>query len=305
MASDKISDLFPDATVIGDARRILARRLSDAGFEDAVRDARRLVEIATGRGALEAVRDDRRPLTDQERERLGAALQRRLRREPVSRIAGQRSFYGRDFVISPAVLDPRPDTETLVECALACIRGGQNANAAVRVLDIGTGSGCILLTLLAELPGAVGVGIDVSPEALDVASKNATRHGLADRVTFRSGDVLVSDIAVLEVDRFDLIVSNPPYIPTAEVEHLDEDVKGFDPRLALDGGPDGLAFYRAIAAALARAAGQRIAVLEVGAGQADAVRSLMLAQLGERLAWSDVRVDLGGHTRCVAVATHF
>ncbi len=160
----------------------------------------------------------------------------------MSRILGEREFYGRIFSVTPDVLDPRPDTETLIDAALKLMP------PSARLLDLGTGSGVIMVTLLAERPDASGVAVDLSPSALAVARANAERNGVAARLTLHSGEWFepVGD------ERFDLILSNPPYVPEAEIEGLAPDVREHDPRLALAGGPDGLEAYRAIAAGAMR-----------------------------------------------------
>ena len=203
----------------------------------------------------------------------------------MAQILGEREFWGRAFRVTPDVLDPRPETETLVEAAL----GGPPAG---RLLDLGTGSGCLLVTLLAEWPEATGVGVDVSPAALAVARENAERHGVEERATFHRGDWC----AGLE-GRFDLIVSNPPYIADDELAQLAPEVREHEPRLALAGGPDGLDAYRRLAPELPRllSPGGRV-LLEVGAGQAAAVVTI-LDEAG--LAVGGIRCDLGGHGRVV------
>ncbi|CAN5401192.1 peptide chain release factor N(5)-glutamine methyltransferase [soil metagenome] len=216
-------------------------------------------------------------------------IARREEREPVSRILGEREFYGRAFAVTPATLDPRPDTETVVDEALCHIAARQPA----RILDLGTGTGAIVVTLLAERPQARGVASDISADALAVAKRNASWHGVASRLDF----VLANWFAGL-AGTFDLIVSNPPYIPTGEIAALGREVRDFDPGGALDGGCDGLDAYRAIAAGarhyLARAG---VVCVEIGEGQATDIEALF----GEN-GYSVVsrRGDLGGHVRCLA-----
>jgi release factor glutamine methyltransferase len=214
-----------------------------------------------------------------------ALIARRAGREPVSHLTGQRAFWGRDFRVTRDVLDPRPETETLVALALA--------EPFARVLDLGTGSGCILVTLLAERPDAQGVGTDVSPEALLIAGENAARHGVADRLVLTPSDWF-GDIG----GRYDLIVSNPPYIAAEEMAGLAPEVRDHEPRGALTDEGDGLAAYRAIAAGASRflASGGRILV-EIGPTQGPAV-SRLFAEAGlERVA---VHPDLDGRDRVVA-----
>ena len=267
-----------------------------AGIEGPETDARYLAGGILGLDGADLIANPDRPLGD-----AAAALQdamaRRLAAEPVSRILNVRAFYGRDIVISPGVLDPRPDTETLIDVVLDLAAENGWHGRPLRIADIGTGSGAILLTLLAELPEASGVAIDISLPALDVAKANAERFGVAARVTFVHTQGL-EDV----VGPFDLIVSNPPYIPAADIAGLDASVRDFDPILALDGGPDGLTVYREIASQISRFSGPMWVVLEVGAGQAENVAALFSARLGGAIkSGIRYRKDLGGHTRCVAL----
>ena len=195
-----------------------------------------------------------------------ALARRRTTGEPIARILGEKEFYGLSFALSPETLVPRPDTETLVDAVLATV--GRDAQPAI--LDLGTGSGAILLALLTELPNAIGVGVDLSSEAMATAARNAERLGIARRAQFRQGDWA----AGIE-RRFDIVVSNPPYIASAEIAALPVEVREHDPYVALDGGVDGLAAYRAIVPDLGRLmAPAAKAFLEIGAGQSAAVRQL-------------------------------
>lgn len=280
---------------LGDGVRAAQRALAEAGVEDAGRDARLLVAAAAGVDTQEIIIRPERPLAPAQQSRLQAMLARRCAREPVSRILGEREFYGRRFALSAATLDPRADSETLIEAVLGLAAREGWGERPLRILDIGTGTGCLLLTLLAELPLATGVGTDISAAALDTAASNAAALGLAARAAFTQADVLDG------IDGgFDLVVSNPPYIPTGEIAGLKSEVRKYDPRAALDGGPDGLAIYRRIIAGLPRVL-QGWVVLEVGAGQADAVAQL-LQQAFVKTRHAEVArySDLGGHTRCVA-----
>jgi release factor glutamine methyltransferase len=260
-----------------------AARLAAAGVPDPGRDARRLMAAALG------VAPDRVTLAMGEELPAAAAaafermLGERARARPVAQITGRRAFWGRGFAVTGAVLDPRPETETLVALALA-------GAPAARVLDLGTGSGAILVTLLAEWPEARGVGTDVDAAALAVAAENAVRHGVAGRAAFRVADWLEG-----VEGRFDLVVANPPYIPAGEVAGLAADVRDWEPRHALTAGPTGLEAYRRIAAGLGRvlAPGGR-ALFEVGAGQGAAVAALFPGAV--------VHPDLDGRGRVVEAA---
>jgi release factor glutamine methyltransferase len=286
----------PDApTAVGDAVRMAMRTLRQAGIESAAHDARLLVAAAAGCSALDLLAEPRRRLSGNGRAALAAMLARRQAREPVSRILGVRGFYGRDFEIAPAVLDPRPETETLVDAALSIAADEGWTGSPVRILDIGTGSGCLLVTLLAELTQATGLGTDVSSAALAVARANARRHGVASRARWQQTRSLAG-----VVGPFDLVVSNPPYIASEEIGLLEPEVRLFDPRTALDGGPGGLMVYREILAGLANLATTAWVLLEVGAGQAPAVAALMRDTLTRSGSALRAYCDLAGETRCVA-----
>ena len=274
---------------VGEALRLGRARLAAAGSPTAMLDARLLLQEVTGFSHEHVVAEPGHLLSPSQRIHYDAMLTRRERGEPVSRIIGRREFFGRDFAVTPAVLDPRPDTETLVDLVLRM--AGELSR--VRLLDLGTGSGILAVTLLAELPDATGVATDLSPEALAVAEANAHSLGVADRLAFRCGCWFDG----LE-DRFDVIVSNPPYIPSGDIAGLSVAVKDHDPLSALDGGPDGLDPYRVIAAgAKARLRPGGVVAVEFGAGQAEAVAALFQAAGFAR--WGE-GVDLGGHTRCAA-----
>jgi release factor glutamine methyltransferase len=203
--------------------------------------------------------------------RFAASIDRRLRGEPVSRILGAREFYGRPFRIDADTLDPRPDTETLIEAALEVIDREGWRERPLRLLDLGTGSGCILITLLAELPNAIGVGVDVSLPALALARDNARALGLGRRASFVASDWLDAVSG-----NFDLVVANPPYIATADIDGLAREVAAHDPLPALDGGPDGLDAYRRILPRLRQLLQEGAIVLfETGADQTEAVQGLL------------------------------
>ena len=248
-------------------------RLAAAGIDTPELDARLLLDHALGPGAARPGRDDP-ALSPEAIERHEAALRRRLAGEPVSRILGRRAFWTLDLAIGPDTLDPRPDTETVVEVALAALAPG-----AGRVLDLGTGSGAILRALLAERPGRVGVGVDLSDGAARVARANALAAGLANRAWFVVGDW---DAAV--TGRFDAMVSNPPYIASAEIDTLAREVRDHDPRRALDGGPDGLSPYPGL-------------VLEIGETQGAAVLAMVAAG---GLVDPRLTRDLAGNDRVVS-----
>ncbi|HRP09403.1 MAG TPA: peptide chain release factor N(5)-glutamine methyltransferase [Terricaulis sp.] len=264
------------------------RRLEAAGVESPVLDARMLIEAGAGVSRLDIVTDPRREMSDAQVAGVEALAQRRIAREPISHILGRKNFWTLEFGVTPDVLTPRPETELLVEAALEFLPPDQPA----RVLDIGVGSGAILLTVLSERPAARGVGVDVSDAALAVARANAEKLGLSSRVEWRNaswGEGLEGG--------FDLILSNPPYISSDEIAGLAPEVARHEPRLALDGGADGLDAYRALAPQIAAllAPGGRFA-LEVGRGQAPAVWALC-DQAG--LSPEQARADLAGIERMI------
>lgn len=279
-------------------RRTLQTLLSAASVDDPPREARLLLELATGLTSEDLLRDGARHLSALEAQRLADALHRRLAHEPLSRIKGERGFYGRTFTVSPAVLDPRPETETLIDLVLQWADENGGRQRPLSILDIGTGSGCILITLLAELPNATGLATDLSPDALAVARINAVQHGVAARARFTEAKTL-NGIA----GPFDILVSNPPYIPTADIAALDPGVREYDPHLALDGGPDGLATYREMAAQAGAVVPAGLIALEVGAGQAAAVANILTKSVENRAGLPWTRTDLGGHARTVALLT--
>ena len=257
-------------------------------------EARRLVEAAMDWPVAKQLADPDQIIDAALVEALDALLHRRAeRQEPLSRILGRREFWGLSLEIEGATLDPRPDTETLVEQALDLFSGPERS-PPLQILDLGTGSGALLLALLSEYPEAQGLGVDQDSDTLATATLNAARLGLGGRARFEVGDWL-SEVS----GRFDLIVSNPPYIPTEDLTGLDRAVRDFDDPLALDGGADGLAFY----ARTLREAGRCLApggvlILELGIGQADSVRAL-----GRDSGWSlrSLRDDLAGIPRAIAL----
>jgi release factor glutamine methyltransferase len=272
------------------ARRALATRFRQQGIDSAELDARLLTGGAFGLDLTGLIAATTRIVTPDEAAHLENFLQRRLAGEPVARILGVKEFWGLTLNLSAATLVPRPDTETVVELALEVCRRQERR----RIADIGTGSGAILLALLSELPDATGIGTDISLEALRMARDNAARLGLTQRAAF----VACNYTAALS-GPFDLIVSNPPYIRSADIAGLDREVREYDPPRALDGGPDGLAAYRAIAPDAARllAPGGTL-IVEAGYGQSGPIAELMSASG----LTPDVppKADLAGIPRAVA-----
>lgn len=267
----------------------IATALTEAGFDEVRQRARRLLAIALDLTQEEIFARPERAVAVEEGERIAAVLRRALRHEPASRIQGVRGFWNLDFVLSPDTLDPRPETETIVEEVITRL---PERGRAYRFLDLGTGTGCLLLALLSEYPQASGVGVDRSFGAAQTARGNAERFGLARRAAFAVGDWA----SALQA-KFDAVVANPPYVETAEIPRLPPEVRDFDPALALDGGPDGLDPYRRIARQLPLLIAPRgVFACEVGAGQ-DATVARILAAHG--MAVEAVVPDLAGIPRCL------
>jgi release factor glutamine methyltransferase len=255
------------------ARRALTARFKSGSIESAELDARLLVGAVLGLDLTGLIAVASRRLSADESRSLGDFAHRRLGGEPVARILGQKEFWGLPLKLSAATLVPRPDTETVVELALEMLRASPAPGRPLRIADLGTGSGAILLALLSELPDAVGIGTDISTEALQTARNNARELGLADRADFIACDY-ASDLD----GAFDLMVSNPPYIRSADIPGLATEVRNFDPAAALDGGRDGLDAYRAlIPQAMLLLAPDGVLVVEIGQGQHDDVTGLMMA----------------------------
>ncbi len=284
---------------VGEATRRVARVLAQSGVDTPERDARLLVAAAIGGLPADLIVRPERMFGLDEAAQLRDFVERRARREPVSRILGEREFYGRLFHITPATLDPRPCSETLITAVLDIVDEGGERDRPLRLVDIGTGSGCLAVTLLCELPNATALATDVSAEALAVAERNAAAHGVLPRIGFAQCRTLQN-----VGGPYDILISNPPYIPAGEIRGLQQEVKDYDPRGALDGGLDGLDIYREIAAGLANVVPSGWAVFEVGAGQARDVE-LILRSIAAHGSTAHCRtwIDLGGHTRCVAMET--
>ncbi len=276
------------------SRRMLIARLKAAAIDSAELDARILVGAALGLDLTGLIAAAARPVTPAEAMRLEGFARRRLAAEPVARILGFKEFWGLPLQLSAATLVPRPDTETVVELALELGRAQRPVRPRLRIADIGTGSGAILLALLSEWPEARGVGTDISPAALQTARGNAARLGFNPRAAF-----VACDYAAALSGGFDLIVSNPPYIRTADIAGLACEVREYDPPAALDGGADGLDAYRALIpqAAGLLAPGGRL-IVEAGLGQSGPVQELMT--ITGLMPEQPPKADLGGVPRAVA-----
>ncbi len=290
-----------------DAFRHAMTTLRLAGQQHPEPDVWALLHHETGLRPLDLVTDPHVALGLDDEIRLVEAITRRANGEPVGRITGQRDFWGLTFQLSPDTLEPRDDSETIIEEALSLL--GPRRHTAITVLDLGTGTGCLLVALLTELGAAHGTGIDISPGAVAAASGNALLHGVGERCKMRVGAWAEGSCTRVDDqgawadglgERFDVIVSNPPYIPSADIPALEREVREHDPARALDGGLDGLAHYRTIIAGLPRLLKpDGIAVLEIGAGQERDVTAMAGAAGFARIT---TRLDLGGHVRAIGLS---
>ena len=282
-----VADIDDNGSDVASAQDAIARRLEAAGVGSARLDARLLVGAATGETAAGLIARPQRQLSVQEADKLSRLAARRHAREPMAHILGAREFWSLDFEVSADVLTPRPDSETLVEAVCENLPA---AEQQVRILDLGTGSGCLLLALLHEFTTASGVGVDISPAAIALARRNAERLGVGQRSAFVVGD-WTAPIA----GRFDIVVSNPPYIPTGEIAGLAPEVARYEPHGALDGGSDGLDAYRILFPITANVlAPGGMALFEMGCGQQEEICSLARA-FGFEIA--GMRADMAGIPR--------
>lgn len=282
--------------VLADVTHVLAC----AGVPDPQREARWLLTAALAIPAAHFISHPDQIIEAGELSRVLDWTERRSRREPLWRIAGMRSFYGREFELSANTLEPRPDSEAVVEAALELVRARFSPLAPLRLLDIGTGTGCLLITLLAELPRARGLGTDISRDALQTAAVNARRHGVDER----AGWLQARSLCGIE-GPYDLLISNPPYIPSADLRALEPEVRDYDPVAALDGGRDGLDIYRELAKDVRRVVPDGLVVLEVGAGQSGQVLGLLEKAYFEDTTFETRTFrDLGGNVRCVTLSAH-
>lgn len=255
---------------LGDLLTDGAVRLAKAGIDGAAREVRLLLQAAAGIPIATQIAFPERTIEIAAAARFDVLLERRARREPMAHILGQREFWSLAFKVTADTLDPRPDSETLVQAVLDQL---PDRSAALRLIDFGTGTGCLLLALLHELPNATGAGVDVSAAALAVATENANALGLAQRTSFHRSDW---DDGL--ASGFDIVLSNPPYIPSEDIAGLQPEIASYEPRLALDGGPDGLDAYRRLGPATARLlVPDGLAAFEIGIGQGESVRRIMAA----------------------------
>ncbi len=284
-----------DCATVGGLLSAASTRLSAAGVEAARREARLLLAQALSCDPQMLFQEPGHSVDEKGRQVFETLVSRRLAGVPLSRLRGWREFWSLRFKLSAETLDPRADSETLIEAALARI--GKRRDEPQEFLDLGTGSGCLLLALLSEYPNAWGVGVDLSHDAAATASENADVLGMAGRAAFLCSDWAAS-FRRDGIRKFDLVISNPPYIDAAEFDHLAPEVRLHDPRLALAGGDDGLACYRILipqALDLIKEGG--LLLLEVGSMQAQAVVGLLSSSGWERI---EVLKDLAGLDRCIA-----
>lgn len=279
-------------STVADQVATARQRLGAAGIADPLTDARLLIGDVTGFSLTDFVLKGDRSLSADEVSQIAAMIERREKGEPVHRILGHREFYGLDLLLSPATLEPRPDTEILVDAVLPYLEGIVALHGSARILDMGIGTGAICLALLSECPSAIGVGTDISEGALITAADNAARNGLGDRF-----ETQLSHWFDTVENSFDIIVSNPPYIRRDVIATLERDVRQFDPMAALDGGVDGLDPYRAIAEGAGRFlnAGGIIGV-EIGYDQKIDVTAIFTAQGYDLL---NAYKDYGGNNRAL------
>ena len=271
----------------------LVRKLVQGGIESPRLEARMLLAFITNQNVSDIFTDIN--LNDEQKKHLTQLLSRRLAHEPLDKIIGYREFYKATFKVSDKVLSPRPDTEILVEAALQLLPDDKPAT----ILDLGTGSGCIIESLLIEKPLARGVAVDISAEALAVAQENAGNLGIENRLDFVQADWFDADFAERLTQKFDMIVSNPPYIPSQDIAKLMSEVKNYDPMLALDGGVDGFDSYKRIAELMPNLlkTGGHI-LLEAGKGQAAQIAEIFSAQ---GLHLLNIYHDLADIERCVVM----
>jgi release factor glutamine methyltransferase len=282
---------------IADTRRRWAAAFRSAGIESAELDARVLISHALGLDHAAIAGRANETLTPEQQSTIAALAQRRLRHEPVARITGVKEFWTLRLRVGPATLVPRPETETVVEAALSALDKQGTRSRAWRIADLGTGSGAILLALLRELPNSFGVGTDISAAAVAIARDNAERAGV------KGAAYLVCDVASALEGPFDLIVSNPPYIATADIDRLPPEVRLFDPRTALDGGLQGLHWFRVLAATAERLLARNgVMVVELGNNQAEPVAAIFAAA---GLAPVTLKPDLNSVPRALVAERRF
>ncbi len=292
--------MMPDPELtLGAAVRTSRLELEAAGIDEAMSEARRLVLDALQLDAVALIRDPDMLLSAEQSDKVRSWLKRRIAGEPIARMRGWQEFYGRRFHLSEATLEPRQDTETIIEAVLTTVDGSHGRDYPWKILDVGSGTGCIAVTLLAELPSATATGTDISSQAIDMARQNAQNHGVAQRLTWAE-----TDLAAGLPLSFDLIVSNPPYIKSGDIPELQTEVVAFDPKTALDGGCSGLRCYEELSVQLSSAGWSGHLFVEIAANDHGRVIEA-LAENGLQFDSEKVHLwqDLTGQVRCVAIET--
>lgn len=277
---------------ISTALKYVQATLADAGIDVPGTEARMILMDCAGLSLTDILLSSDRQLKPEQQHRIADVLARRIKREPLSRILGRRGFWTLDLSLSKETLDPRPDSETLIEAVVKYFSA--YAKTGLHVLDLGTGTGCLLLSVLSEFKQASGFGIDISRDAIETAQRNAEQNELKERAAFR-----VQSWEDFEGETFDIVLSNPPYIPDADIEGLDPEVRLYDPHRALSGGEDGMDCYRQLASRLDKwLKPNGLAFFEIGYDQAEKVKEV-LAGCGFNVL--EVIPDLGGHDRCLVI----
>jgi len=276
--------------LLGDLVRKGADYLEKSGVEQSLREAKYILSDILGEDFIYLVTNEKEPTSLKIKEAFFSYIEQRASRKPLSKIRGRRFFYGYEFLISCKTLDPRPESETIIEAVLKNVDKKDELN----ILDLGTGSGCLILTLLSELRNAKGMGVDVCPDALSIAKKNAAKLGVEERVHFLQSNWMKE---VNKNKKFDVIVSNPPYIEEDMIDALEPEVRLNDPRIALSGGKDGLQCYDQIIKELSQSLSKGAKIFfEIGAGQEDKILYMMKREgyLCKRKFY-----DLSNHARCL------
>ncbi len=269
-------------------------QFAETGIDSPDLEAKRLIQAVTNLDSIDFIASPTKQLSAPHMEQINMYVARRLKGEPLSKILSVKEFWGLEFEVTADTLDPRPDTETLIEAVLKWVGGRKDD--PLKIIDLGTGTGCIPIALLSELPNATVVAVDVSPKALNIAAKNAKKHKMSNRIEFVQGDWLTG----FEDEFFDLIVSNPPYIPDSDIEKLSKEVKNHDPILALSGGNDGLNCYKIIFSQLKnKLNGENRAFLEIGFGQVNSIARLVDES---NLLLCESRADIAGIPRVVEIS---
>lgn len=276
--------------------QVTKKKLANAGIDRPDLDAKLLIQNVTGLSEVDFITNRDKGLSEAQIKQIDTYVRRRIKGEPVSKILGVREFWGLEFTVTEDTLSPRPDTETLIEMALRWVDAEGLRRSPLKILDLGTGTGCIPIALLSELSNATAIGVDISEKALLTAQRNAEKHKMSNRIKFVQGDWFEG----IEDESFDLIVSNPPYISESDIKNLSVEVKNHDPILALSGGNDGLDCYKKILFQLKnKLNGKNRAFLEMGFGQLEDLARLVDES---NLLLCDSKADIAGIPRVVEIS---